>query len=81
MLKRLGRLFQITHERIRQIEAKTLRKLRHPSRSDMLIFQLEREKAGGHPLFQDLEETYLLTLKLIERENSYGNPHKDMGSP
>lgn len=80
MLKRLGRLFKMTHERIRQIEAKALRKLRHPSRSDILILTGKR-KAGGHPLFQDSEETYLLTLKLIERENSYGNPHKDMGSP
>jgi RNA polymerase primary sigma factor len=32
-LEEVGRAFSVTRERIRQIEAKTLRKLRHPSRS------------------------------------------------
>ncbi len=32
-LEEVGREFQVTRERIRQIEAKALRKLRHPSRS------------------------------------------------
>ncbi len=31
-LEEVGRLFNVTRERIRQIEAKALRKLRHPSR-------------------------------------------------
>ncbi|MFR1632663.1 MAG: sigma factor-like helix-turn-helix DNA-binding protein, partial [Oscillospiraceae bacterium] len=31
-----GRQFNVTRERIRQIEAKALRKLRHPSRSKHL---------------------------------------------
>ena len=35
-LEEVGRQFQITRERIRQIEAKALRKLRHPSRSKKL---------------------------------------------
>ena len=35
-LEEVGRKFQITRERIRQIEAKALRKLRHPSRSKIL---------------------------------------------
>ena len=35
-LEEVGRQFQITRERIRQIEAKALRKLRHPSRSKPL---------------------------------------------
>ncbi len=35
-LEEVGRKFQITRERIRQIEAKALRKLRHPSRSKTL---------------------------------------------
>jgi RNA polymerase primary sigma factor len=35
-LEELGRLFGVTRERIRQIEAKALRKLRHPSRSKKL---------------------------------------------
>ena len=32
-LEEVGREFEVTRERIRQIEAKALRKLRHPSRS------------------------------------------------
>ncbi len=35
-LEEVGRSFAITRERIRQIEAKALRKLRHPSRSRKL---------------------------------------------
>ena len=35
-LEEVGRKFEITRERIRQIEAKALRKLRHPSRSKTL---------------------------------------------
>ena len=35
-LEEVGKLFKITRERIRQIEAKALRKLRHPSRSKTL---------------------------------------------
>lgn len=35
-LEEVGKVFNVTRERIRQIEAKTLRKLRHPSRSKKL---------------------------------------------
>ena len=35
-LEEVGKQFDVTRERIRQIEAKALRKLRHPSRSDLL---------------------------------------------
>lgn len=35
-LEEVGRMFQVTRERIRQIEAKALRKLRHPSRGNKL---------------------------------------------
>ncbi|GAB2791137.1 RNA polymerase sigma factor RpoD [Halomonas shantousis] len=35
-LEEVGKQFDVTRERIRQIEAKALRKLRHPSRSDAL---------------------------------------------
>jgi RNA polymerase primary sigma factor len=35
-LEEVGKLFLVTRERIRQIEAKALRKLRHPSRSKKL---------------------------------------------
>ena len=35
-LEEVGKEFEVTRERIRQIEAKALRKLRHPSRSKKL---------------------------------------------
>ena len=40
-LEEVGRVFGVTRERIRQIEAKALRKLRHPSRSNQLRDFLE----------------------------------------
>jgi len=42
-LEEVGKQFDVTRERIRQIEAKALRKLRHPSRSDQLRSFLELE--------------------------------------
>src|SRR5262245_19539307 len=41
-LEEVGQTFAVTRERIRQIEAKALRKLRHPSRSRKLRVFLER---------------------------------------
>ena len=41
-LEEVGRDFRVTRERIRQIEAKALRKLRHPSRSKKLKSFIER---------------------------------------
>jgi RNA polymerase primary sigma factor len=40
-LEEVGRHFRVTRERIRQIEAKALKKLRHPSRSRKLLDYLE----------------------------------------
>ncbi len=42
-LEEVGKQFDVTRERIRQIEAKALRKLRHPSRSDQLRSFLDSE--------------------------------------
>jgi RNA polymerase primary sigma factor len=42
-LEEVGREFGITRERIRQIEAKTLSKLRHPSRAQKLREYLEEQ--------------------------------------
>ncbi|GAB4298045.1 MAG: RNA polymerase sigma factor RpoD [Thiohalomonadaceae bacterium] len=42
-LEEVGKQFDVTRERIRQIEAKALRKLRHPSRSEQLRSFLDSE--------------------------------------
>ena len=42
-LEEVGKQFDVTRERIRQIEAKALRKMRHPSRSDKLKTFLEED--------------------------------------
>ena len=48
-LEEVGRAFSVTRERIRQIEAKALRKLRHPSRLEKLksLFDDVRELQTG----------------------------------
>jgi RNA polymerase primary sigma factor len=40
-LEEVGKQFDVTRERIRQIEAKAIRKLKHPSRSDRLRTYIE----------------------------------------
>ncbi|HBC2187159.1 TPA: RNA polymerase sigma factor RpoD [Vibrio cholerae] len=42
-LEEVGKQFDVTRERIRQIEAKALRKLRHPSRSEVLRSFLDEQ--------------------------------------
>jgi RNA polymerase primary sigma factor len=46
-LEEVGKQFDVTRERIRQIEAKALRKLRHPSRSDHLRGFIDDQGNGG----------------------------------
>ena len=46
-LEEVGKQFDVTRERIRQIEAKALRKLRHPTRSDSLRSFIDAEQEGS----------------------------------
>ena len=46
-LEAVGKQFDVTRERLRQIEAKALRKLRHPSRSEHLRSFLDESVEGG----------------------------------
>jgi RNA polymerase primary sigma factor len=41
-LEEVGRIFRVTRERVRQIEAKAMKKLQHPTRSDSLTGFLEK---------------------------------------
>jgi RNA polymerase sigma factor (sigma-70 family) len=49
-LEETGRLFFVTKERIRQIEAKALRKLRHPSRTKLIRGFLENMGKEGYTI-------------------------------
>jgi RNA polymerase primary sigma factor len=53
-LEEVGKDFSVTRERIRQIEVKALRKLRHPSRSKKLLNFFEKEGNGEPPANNDL---------------------------
>ena len=56
-LEEVGKDFSVTRERIRQIEVKALRKLKHPSRSKRLLSFLEREVLDdGEEHDEDLDE-------------------------
>ena len=44
-LEEVGRIFKVTRERVRQVEAKAIRKLQHPVRSRKLEGFLEKEQA------------------------------------
>ena len=46
-LEEIGQEFAVTRERIRQLEAKALRKLRHPLRSKRLRALIERPSGSG----------------------------------
>ena len=46
-LEEVGRIFKVTRERVRQIEAKAVRKLQHPVRSRQLRGFLEGVLAGS----------------------------------
>ncbi|MFH1266906.1 MAG: sigma-70 family RNA polymerase sigma factor [Planctomycetota bacterium] len=45
-LEEVGRIFSVTRERVRQIEAKAVRKLQHPVRSRKLLGFLDRQSAN-----------------------------------
>jgi RNA polymerase sigma factor, sigma-70 family len=47
-LEEVGKDFSVTRERIRQIEVKAIKKLRHPSRSKKLKSFIEKENAELH---------------------------------
>jgi RNA polymerase primary sigma factor len=55
-LEEVGQYFNVTRERIRQIEVKALRKLRHPSRSKHLKVFIGMEEDQNQELTQNVQE-------------------------
>jgi len=64
-LEEVGKDFSVTRERIRQIEVKALRKLRHPSRSKKLraFFETAQDEEVDHdedmPILEEDDEDTL----------------------
>lgn len=56
-LEEVGRIFEVTRERIRQIEAKALRKMRHPTRLRQLHGFFEGEQDHSGPGFESFSKT------------------------
>jgi len=52
-LEEVGKDFSVTRERIRQIEVKALRKLRHPSRSKKLLTFFDKNLEGKEEVIED----------------------------
>ncbi len=55
-LEEVGKLFNVTRERIRQIEAKALRKMRHPTRIRQLHGFFEAENTNSGPGFDQFKK-------------------------
>jgi hypothetical protein len=62
-LEEVGRQFDVTRERIRQIEAKALRKLRHPSRAHKLSSFLE--ESSSSPTGVSIDKGSLAIFKIL----------------
>ena len=54
-LEEVGRIFRVTRERVRQIEAKAVRKLRHPVRARQLCSFLDGPQVQGEDELDDLD--------------------------
>jgi len=84
-LDEIGKIFELTKERIRQIEARALRKLRHPSRSEALRpFVDECPKAlradedeRGELLDKQLQEEELLQKYLQYKLNRLNESNRE----
>ena len=89
-LEEVGRHFKVTRERIRQIEAKALRKMRHPTRMRQLqgMFEGELDTSGpGFDQFIDAETASeksaepSLPSATLEAFRIKGNEANDQGRP
>ncbi len=83
-LEEVGKQFDVTRERIRQIEAKALRKLRHPSRSEVLRSFPRRLIGRGvtpHPALVPLHKRHLFGGVFIAHALPAPGPARDTLQP
>ena len=66
-LEEVGKEFDVTRERIRQIESKALRKLRHPSRSKKLrdFLNCSQPKSARLKIFLDIAEKFRIIRRVL----------------
>lgn len=78
-LEETGEVFRLTRERIRQIEAKTLKKLRHPRRAAVLrsFLGAVRKKRQAHSASAGEEVTALPHTKKPKRAKTKGKKQRD----
>jgi RNA polymerase primary sigma factor len=69
-LEEVGKQFDVTRERIRQIEAKALRKLRHPSRSETLAAVMRRTRRKAGSSFAPLQSHPRAYSSMVRAEDS-----------
>lgn len=81
-LEEVGRDFSVTRERIRQIEVKALRKLRHPSRVKKLLAffekELEDKNADGDMFDESADDGKDFDVSLDADTDTYNDSSKDV---
>lgn len=75
-LEEVGKIFNVTRERIRQIEAKAIRKLRHPSRSKKLkgyvvTMRSQEKKESKCTLLDDIDQYIPQNVTLTNTQREY----------
>jgi RNA polymerase sigma factor RpoD-like protein len=86
-LEEVGKQFDVTRERIRQIESKAVRKLKHPSRSDKLRSFIDSLYSGFVSTVQELQvellvdETGALTIELVAQTTRGHHRHALVAVP
>lgn len=66
-MEEVGQVYGVSRERVRQLEAKALRKLRHPSRADIL---LERTRNKDPKKLKEQREIEAAEQRRIDRQNA-----------
>ena len=75
-LEEVGHEFNVTRERIRQIEATALRKLRHPSRSQRLKEFVQQQYVD----MTRIEKWWNLNLSLMSDKGTYNHKSESAGA-